>query len=93
MSEGDFGNVPFNFYGRKFVEKDYHMDFALELALKDMVYVKRLYEKFNIPAFLLDGGLNLMREAVKEGRGKRDTSEIAAVVYEYLGLDSGEKKW
>jgi len=92
MSEGDFGNVPFNFYGRKFVEKDYHMDFALELALKDMVYVKRLYEKFNIPAFLLDGGLNLMREAVKEGRGKRDTSEIAAVVYEYLGLDSGEKK-
>jgi hypothetical protein len=51
-----------------------------------------LYDKFNVPAFLLDGGLYLMREAVKEGRGKHDTSEIAAVVYEYLGLDTGEKK-
>ena len=89
MSEGPFGNEPFNFYGRKFVEKDYHLDFALELALKDMVYMKRLYDKFNVPAFLLDGGLNLMREAVKEGRGKHDTSEIAAVVYRYLGLDDG----
>jgi 3-hydroxyisobutyrate dehydrogenase-like beta-hydroxyacid dehydrogenase len=92
MKEGPFGNGPFDFYGRKFVEKDYHMDFALELALKDMIYMKRLYDKFNVPAFLLDGGLNLMREAVKEGRGKHDTSEIAAVVYEYLGLDTGEKK-
>jgi 3-hydroxyisobutyrate dehydrogenase-like beta-hydroxyacid dehydrogenase len=89
MSEGPFGNEPFNFYGRKFVKKDYHLDFALELALKDMVYMKRLYDKFNVPAFLLDGGLNLMREAVKEGRGKHDTSEIAAVVYRYLGLDDG----
>ncbi len=89
MSEGPFGNGPFNFYGRKFVEKDYHLDFALELALKDMVYMKRLYDKFNVPAFLLDGGLNLMREAVKEGRGKHDTSEIAAIVYRYLGLDDG----
>ncbi len=33
-----------------------------------------------------------MRQAVKEGRGKHDTSEIAAVMYEYLGLDTGEKK-
>jgi 3-hydroxyisobutyrate dehydrogenase-like beta-hydroxyacid dehydrogenase len=56
MKEGSAGNGPFNFYGRKFVEKDYHLDFALELALKDMVYMKRLYDKFNVPAFLLDGG-------------------------------------
>ncbi|MDD5602881.1 MAG: NAD(P)-dependent oxidoreductase [Eubacteriales bacterium] len=90
MKEGPFGNGPFNFYGRKFVEKDYHMDFALELALKDMTYMKRLYDKFNVPAFLLDGGLDLMRQAVKEGRGRHDTSEIAAVMYEYLGLDTGE---
>ena len=90
MNEGPFGNTVFDFYGRKFVEKDYHMDFALEMALKDMVYMKRLYDQFNVPAFLLDGGLALLREAVKEGRGKHDTSEMAAVVYEYLGLDTGE---
>ena len=75
---------------RIFVEKNYRMDFALELALKDMVYMKNLYEKFNVPAFLLDGGLSLLREAVKDGRGKNDTSEMAAVMYEYLGLDPGK---
>ncbi|MDA0748961.1 MAG: NAD(P)-dependent oxidoreductase, partial [bacterium] len=90
MNEGPFGNAVFEFYGRKFVEKDYHMDFSLEMALKDMVYMKRLYDQFNVPAFLLDGGLSLLREAVKDGRGTHDTSEMAAVVYEYLGLDTGE---
>ena len=90
MNEGPFGNRVFDFYGRKFVEKDYHLDFALEMALKDMVYMKRLYEQFNVPAFLLDGGLSLLREAVKDGRGKHDTSEMAAVMYEYLGLDTGD---
>ncbi len=89
MNEGPFGNGVFDFYGRKFVEKDYRVDFTLEMALKDMVYMKRLYEKYNAPAFLLDGGLSLLREAVKDGRGKHDTSEMAAVVYEYLGLDAG----
>lgn len=92
MNEGPFGNGPFDFYGKKFVEKNYHMDFALELALKDMNYMKKLYDKFNVPAFLLDGGITLMRQAVKEGRGKHDTSEIAAVMYEYFGLDTGESK-
>lgn len=90
MNDKTFGNGVFNFYGRKFVNKDYHMDFALELALKDMNYVKRLYDKYNVPAFLLDGGINLMREAVKEGRGTHDTSEIAAVMYEYFKLNTGE---
>lgn len=92
MNKGPFGNWVFDFYGKKFVNKDYHMDFALELALKDMTYVKRLYDKFNVPAFLLDGGLDLMRAAVKDGRGPHDTSEIAATMYEYLGLDTGETK-
>lgn len=90
MNDGPFGNAVFDFYGKKFVEKNYRMDFALEMALKDMVYMKRLYDQFNVPAFLLDGGLSLLREAVKDGRGKHDTSEMAAVMYEYLGLDTGE---
>ena len=90
MNDGPFGNGVFDFYGPKFVEKDYRMDFALEMALKDMVYMKRLYDQFNVPAFLLDGGLSLLRGAVKDGRGKHDTSEMAAVMYEYLGLDTGE---
>lgn len=90
MNDKTFGNGVFKFYAPKFVTKNYHLDFKLELALKDMQYVKRLYDQYNCPAFLLDGGLNLMREAVKEGRGERDMSEVAAVMYEYLGLNTGE---
>ena len=87
MNEGPFGNWVFNFYGRKYVERDYHMDFSLGLALKDMTYMKRMYEKQNVPAFLLDGGLDLLRAAVKDGRASADYSEIAATMREYLGLE------
>lgn len=92
MKDGSHGSGHFKIYGKKCVEKDYHLDFALELALKDLVYMKRLYDSYNIPAFLLDGAMDLMRQAVKDGRGKHDVSEISAVIYEYLGLDTGEKK-
>ena len=84
MNEGPFGNWVFDFYGKKYVERNYHMDFSLELALKDMTYVKRMYEKHNVPAFLLDGGLDFLRAAMKDGRGKLDYSEIAATMREYL---------
>ena len=33
MNDGPFGNGVFDFYGPKFVEKNYRMDFALEMAL------------------------------------------------------------
>ncbi len=45
MKEGSHGSGHFRIYGKKCVEKDYHLAFALELALKDLVYMKRLYEK------------------------------------------------
>ena len=88
MNDKTFGNGVFKFNAPKFVNKNYHLDFKLALALKDMQYVKKLYDQYNCPAFLLDGGLNLMREAVKEGRGEHDMSEVAAVISEYLGLST-----
>lgn len=86
MNREIFGNWVFDFYGRKFVNRDYHMDFALELGLKDLSYVKRLYDAFHVPAFALDGILNLLCTSLKEGRGKRDYSEVAATLYEYFGV-------
>jgi 3-hydroxyisobutyrate dehydrogenase-like beta-hydroxyacid dehydrogenase len=91
MKVGSHGSGHFRAYGKNCVEKDYPLGFALELALKDLVYMKRLYEKYNVPGFVLDGAMDLLRLAVKEGRGKHDVTEISAVMYEYLGLDTGEK--
>lgn len=72
------------FYGPKIKNADYRLDFALELALKDFSYVKRLYEETNTPAFMLDGLLDILRTGIKDGRGKHDYSEIAAVLRDYL---------
>ena len=87
MNEGPFGNWVFDFYGNKIVNRDYRMDFALELGLKDMTYVKKLYEEFNVPSFVLDGVLDLLRTSIKDGKGKKDYSQCAATMYEYLGLN------
>ena len=72
------------FYGPKIKDANYRLDFALELALKDFTYVKRLYEETNTPAFMLDGLLEILRTGVKDGRGKHDYSEIAAVLRDFL---------
>ena len=88
MNNGEtFGNWAFDFYGKKVVNRDYHLDFALELGLKDMTYVKKLYEEFNVPSFVLDGALDLLRTCLKDGKGKQDFSQCAATMYEYFGLN------
>lgn len=76
----------FQFYGQKVRDRNYHMDFALRFGLKDLTYVKRLYEDLGCPAFVLDGALDLLRTGMKDGRGDNDFSEAAAVMRDYLGL-------
>lgn len=80
-----FSNWVFQFYSDKYVKKDYRMDFNLALGLKDLTYMKRLCESLNIPGFLLDGGLDLLRVALKEGKGKQlDFSHACATMYEFV---------
>lgn len=86
MNGNIFGNWVFDFYGKKFISGDYHMDFALELGLKDLSYFKKMYDEYNVPGFALDGVLDLLRNSVKDGRGKRDYSEVSATLYDYFGL-------
>lgn len=76
----------FQFYGQKVKDRDYRLDFALAFGLKDLGYVKRLYEDLNCPAFALDGALDLLRTGLKDGRGGHDFSEAAAVMRDYLEL-------
>lgn len=76
----------FQFYGQKVKDRDYRLDFALAFGLKDLGYVKRLYEDLNCPAFALDGALDLLRTGLKDGRGGNDFSEAAAVMRDYLEL-------
>ena len=80
-----FNNWVFRFYGEKYVQKNYRMDFALKLGLKDLSYMKRLFDNINVPAFLLDGAIDLLRVSLKEGEGKPlDFSHAGATMYEYV---------
>ncbi len=79
----------FQFYSRKYVQRDYHMDFALKLGLKDLTYMKKLCDDINVPGFMLDGAIDLCRVALKEGADQgimQDMSHVADTMYQYVGL-------
>lgn len=81
-----------DFYGRKFMNRDYHLDFALSLGTKDLAYMKRLYEDLNIPAFLLDGALDMCRMALA-GQAQGDVLDFSApaeMIYQMLGVKPEE---
>jgi 3-hydroxyisobutyrate dehydrogenase len=53
------------FYGEKYMNRDYRLDFDLALGYKDLTYAKKLYEDLHVPAFMLDGALDLCNMALQ----------------------------
>ena len=82
-----FDNWFFQFYSEKYMNKDYRMDFALDLGLKDLTYMKKLCDELNVPGFMLDGAIDLCRVALKEGKDQgieQDMSHVADTMYQYV---------
>lgn len=73
-----------NFYVPKMIGKTYDMAFALELAHKDLTYVKNMFEEYQVPAFALDGVLTLLRTSIRDGRGKEDYSACIATMFDFF---------
>jgi 3-hydroxyisobutyrate dehydrogenase-like beta-hydroxyacid dehydrogenase len=71
----------------KIVRKTYDPSFALDLALKDLSYVKRMFEELQVPSFVLDGGLTLLQLGHQKGYGGRDLSEMARVTREIMNIE------
>lgn len=70
--------------GAKIVDQTYDPSFSLDFALKDISYVKRLFDDNQIPSFVLDGGLNLLKLGHRKGYGSNDLSEMARVMREII---------
>lgn len=85
-------NWMYRFYAPKMIDRSFTNAFSLKLALKDLRYMKELYNAYGVPAFALDGGLELLERSMAEGRGDHDFSECAATMYELLGLPSTPDK-
>ena len=83
-----FDNWVFQFYSEKYLAENYRLDFAMQLGLKDLTYMKRLYEENNIPGFLLDGALDLCRATMKEQKDGEvlDFSHADRTMREFLKL-------
>lgn len=73
--------------GRKVALKTYEYGFALQLALKDLTYVKQLYDAYESPSPILDGAMTAFRTAKIKGLGPKDISELARLQRENLKLD------
>lgn len=73
--------------GAKIVKKTYEPAFALPLALKDLSYLKSVFDEYGTPSYVLDGGLQLMTTASRRGFGTEDLSEMARLTRAQLGLE------
>lgn len=84
-------NWMFRFYADKYVKQDYRLDFALELGLKDLTYMKQLFDEVQVPGFLLDGALDLCRMTLDQQQPGEtlDFSYPCHTIYEMVGLAKG----
>ncbi len=69
------------------IDKTFTPGFALDYCLKDLSYVKKLFDELKAPSFLLDGGLNAFKLAHAMGLGTGDSTGVAKVTYKNLGMD------
>lgn len=82
-----FSNWVFQFYSKKYVNRDYPMDFALQLGYKDMTYMKALCDEAGVPGYVLDGAMALCEKSLEDAK-KRDVvpdmSYVNATMYHLL---------
>src|SRR5699024_7707689 len=72
--------------GKQIVEKNFNLNFSLDLALKDLNYVKNMHEEMDVPSHVLDGAINLLTLGTTDGTNTKDITEIANTVeYFYKG--------
>ena len=89
FEESGLHNWTSNFYNQKYVARNYRLDFALSLGTKDLSYLKRIYEEYNVPGFILDGALDLCRVALRDqkpGEPPIDMSYPCETMYRLLGM-------
>lgn len=69
------------------INKTFDPGFALNFCLKDLSYFKLLFEEYKVPSFILEGGINMFKLGRLMGYGEKDSSEVAKVMYNNLGID------
>ncbi|MDO5539335.1 MAG: NAD(P)-dependent oxidoreductase [Eubacteriales bacterium] len=85
-----FDNWVFQFYSKRYVSHDYFCGFSLNNGIKDLSYMKRLFEESNVPAFVLDGALDLARVTMKDQTAEDplEFAHMGRTMYQLFGFEN-----
>ncbi|RKX32857.1 MAG: hypothetical protein DRP71_11460 [Verrucomicrobia bacterium] len=78
----------FQLFAPKMIDMKFPVSFQLNLAAKDLSYLKKLYENEELPSTMLDASLELFEEAKSMGIMEGDTAELVRVVRKRYGMES-----
>lgn len=63
---------------------DYEITFLLKHGIKDLGYVKDIFEENSYPSIVLDAGLNLYKMAKCYGMDNEDISSVARIIKDFM---------
>lgn len=86
-SVGDCNCNFYQFVAPKMINHEYTQAFALDYCIKDLGYLKRMFDEFKGNAYVLDGALDAFRQGHAMGYGANDCSEVNRVSRFNLGLE------
>jgi 3-hydroxyisobutyrate dehydrogenase-like beta-hydroxyacid dehydrogenase len=78
----------FQLFAPKMIDMNFPISFQLNLAAKDLDYLKKLYENNGLPSTMLDASLELFEEAKSMGIMEGDTAELVRVIRKRYGMES-----
>ena len=84
-----FDNWVFQFYSKRYVSHDYWCGFSLNNGIKDLGYMKRLFEECNVPGFVLDGALDLARVTLGDQTPEHplEFADMGRTMYRLFGFE------
>ena len=68
------------------IAKTFDPGFSVNYCIKDLSYIKKLFDEYQCPALLLDGGLNSFKLTKAMGYGEGDSSNVAKLTYKNLDI-------
>jgi len=75
---------------RKMIDRSFDFSFQMALGIKDLGYLKELFEEQQKPSELLDAGLDVYGKAEQMNLMDRDISEVVKIVERMYGVEDTE---
>ena len=68
------------------INKTFDPGFSVNFCIKDLSYLKKLFDEYKCPTLVLDGGLNAFKLTSAMGYGEGDSSNVGRLTYRNLDI-------